>query len=156
MNIYLLLKVIHILSATVMVGTGFGTAFYLFWVNRSGSIAAQAVVSRWVAIADWCFTTPAVIIQPLSGLAMMHLAGWTFDMAWIYWTLILYGLAGACWLPVVWLQLKMRDMANQAYREGKDSLPEAYHRYQRYWEWLGYPAFLAMMVVYFLMVMKPM
>lgn len=156
MSLYLLIKVIHILSATVMVGTGFGTAFYLFWVNRSGNIAAQAVVSRWVAIADWCFTTPAVIIQPLSGLAMMHLAGWTFDMAWIYWTLILYSLAGACWLPVVWLQLKMRDMANQAHREGKDRLPETYRCYQRYWEWLGYPAFLAMMAVYFLMVIKPM
>lgn len=155
MSLYLLLKTIHILSATLMVGTGFGTAFYLFWANRSGSVAAQAVVSRYVAKADWWFTTPAVIIQPVSGVWMMMLSGWTFDMLWIYGAIALYCLAGACWLPVVWLQLRMRDIANTAHQNGKTTLPDEFRRYQRYWEWLGYPAFMAMLAVYFLMVMKP-
>ena len=74
MNTYLVVKTLHILSATLMVGTGFGTAFYLFWANRSGSVPAQAVVSKWVIKADWWFTTPAVIFQPLSGWWMMSQA----------------------------------------------------------------------------------
>ena len=78
MNAYLIVKTLHILSATLMVGTGFGTAFYLFWANRSGSVAAQAVVGRWVMKADWWFTTPAVIFQPLSGLWMLHYMGMPF------------------------------------------------------------------------------
>lgn len=153
---YLWVKALHVLSSVVMVGTGFGTAFYLFWANRSGSIAAQAVVSHWVAKADWWFTTPAVIFQPLSGLWLMHAAGWPYDAKWLMWTFGLYALAGVCWLPVVWLQLQMRDMAKQAHAEQQESLPNRYWRYARYWEWLGYPAFIAMMVVYFLMVLKPM
>ena len=91
MNAYLIVKTLHILSATLMVGTGFGTAFYLFWANRSGSVAAQAVVGKWVIKADWWFTTPAGIFQPLSDGAWL----------WVKWTLALYALAGACWLPVV-------------------------------------------------------
>ena len=79
MNTYLIVKTLHILSATLMVGTGFGTAFYLFWANRSGSVPAQAVVSKWVIKADWWFTTPAVIFQPLSGWWMMSQAHLSFD-----------------------------------------------------------------------------
>ena len=77
MNTYLIVKTLHIISATLMVGTGFGTAFYLFWANRSGSVAAQSVVSHWVIKADWWFTTPAVIFQPLSGLWMLYERGYT-------------------------------------------------------------------------------
>jgi len=111
MNAYLIVKTLHILSATLMVGTGFGTAFYLFWANRSGSVAAQAVVGKWVIKADWWFTTPAVIFQPLSGLWLLHQMGmpltWSGAWLWVKWTLALYALAGACWLPVVWLQIQM-------------------------------------------------
>ena len=155
MEYYLWVKALHILSSVLMVGTGFGTAFYLFWANRSGSVAAQAVVSRWVAKADWWFTTPAVIFQPLSGLWMIWVSGIPFDSKWLLWTFALYSLAGICWLPVVWLQLKMRDMAIAADAEGT-ALPERYWRYAKRWELLGYPAFIAMMTVYFLMVLKPM
>ncbi len=160
MNTYLIVKTLHIISATLMVGTGFGTAFYLFWVNRSGSIAAQAVVSKWVIKADWWFTTPAVVFQPLSGLWMLHYQGmpftWVGAWLWVKWTLILYVFAGACWLPVVWLQIKMAHQAMQAYVTGADTLPDHYRHYQRWWEWLGYPAFCITVVIYFLMVLKPM
>ena len=159
MNAYLIIKTLHIISSVLMVGTGFGSAFYLFFANRSNSIAAQAVVSKWVMRADYYFTTPAVIFQPLSGLWMLHYLGmpweWSEMWLWVKWTFALYALAGACWLPVVWLQIKMYKMAQTAYANGDSKLPPVYKKYQKYWELLGYPAFVAMVVVYFLMVMKP-
>jgi integral membrane protein len=159
MNTYLIVKTLHIISATLMVGTGFGTAFYLFWANRSGSVAAQSVVSHWVIKADWWFTTPAVIFQPLSGLWMLYERGYTvstmLEQTWVWMTLGLYILAGICWLPVVWLQIRMAKIAEQAHKENADTIPEPYWRYARRWELLGYPAFCATIVIYFLMVMKP-
>lgn len=151
---YLVIKWLHILSATLMVGTGFGTAFYMFFANRRGDVAAIAVVSRLVVLADWLFTTPAVIFQPLSGLLMILAAGYPLGSAWIVCSLALYALAGACWLPVVWLQLRMRDMASEAHACGA-ALPERYWRYERIWTALGFPAFGGLMVVYWLMVSKP-
>lgn len=154
MSMYFTIKTLHILSATLMVGTGFGTAFYLFWANRSGSVAAQSVVSRWVCRADWWFTTPAVIFQPLSGLWLAQHLGWPLTATWIWLTLALYALAGACWLPVVWLQLKMAKLAERAHADNT-AMPSAYWAYARRWELLGYPAFCATAVIYFLMVFKP-
>lgn len=156
MNTYLMMKTLHILSATLMVGTGFGTAFYLFWANRSGSVAAQSVVSKWVIKADWWFTTPAVIFQPLSGWWMLHTLGMPLTAKWVWLTLALYALCGACWLPVVWLQMQMSKIADAAHRDGDGQLPEPYWHYARCWEWLGYPAFCATLMIYFLMVFKPM
>jgi uncharacterized membrane protein len=154
MSTYLILKWAHILSSVVLVGTGFGSAFYMFFANRSGVVAAQAVVSRLVVRADWWFTAPAVVIQPLTGLWMAHLVGYPWSTPWIVASLILFVFAGLCWLPVVWLQLKMAEMAQRANQNG-DALPEAYWRYARFWEMLGYPAFAAMVVVFYLMVSKP-
>lgn len=151
---YLIVKTLHILSATILVGTGFGSAFYLFWTNRSGSVAAQTVVARWVIKADWWLTTPAGIFQPLSGLWLAHYAGFPLTARWIWLTFALYAFAGLYWLPVLWLQLRMAAMAEEAVAQEKP-LPSRYRRYARYWEWLGYPAFCAMVVVYFLMVLKP-
>lgn len=151
---YLAIKWLHILSATLLFGTGFGTAFYMFFANRSGNLQAMAVVTRLVARADWWFTTPAIVIQPLSGLWMAHLAGFPWSSRWIVWSLMLYGLAGICWLPVVWLQLKMRDMAAHAARSG-DVLPPRYWSYEKVWAALGFPAFGALLLVYWLMVHKP-
>lgn len=151
---YLTIKFIHVVSSVVLVGTGFGTAFYLFFANRSGSIAAQSVVSQLVVKADTWFTTPAVIVQPLSGFYMVYLAGIPLSTPWLAWAIGLYLLAGACWLPVVWLQLKLRDMAVTAH-ETQSALPTQYAQYARYWEILGYPAFVAMVAVFFLMVVKP-
>jgi uncharacterized membrane protein len=154
MNTYLLVKWIHVLSSVVMVGTGLGSAYYMFFANRSKSLAAQAVVTQLVVRADWWFTTPNVIIQPLSGLWLAHLAGFPLSTPWLALSLALYGLAGACWLPVVWLQIRMAAMAQDALSTGQ-ALPPLYWRYARRWEMLGYPAFAAMVVVFFLMVNKP-
>jgi uncharacterized membrane protein len=155
MNTYLLVKALHIMSSVLLVGTGFGSAFYLFFTNRAGSVQAIATVSRLVVRADWWFTTPAVVFQPLSGLWLAYAAGWTWDTPWLLASVILYLLAGICWLPVVWLQIRMQKIAACLAAEGDTRLPPIYWRYARIWECLGYPAFLAMIAVYFLMVVKP-
>ncbi|MDR1889545.1 MAG: DUF2269 domain-containing protein [Zoogloeaceae bacterium] len=154
MNTYLMIKWLHILSSVLMVGTGFGTAFYLFFVNRSRNVEAIAEVSRLVVRADTWFTTPAIIFQPLSGLWLMHEAGWTLQTGWIFISFALFFLAGACWLPVVWLQLRLRNMARSA-RDEQQPLPQQYWRIARIWEMLGYPAFIAVTAIFFLMVNKP-
>jgi len=151
---YLIVKTIHILSSVLLVGTGFGTAFYLYFANRSGSLEAQAVVSRYVVLADWLFTTPTVIVQPLTGFILAHWAGWPLTTPWLFWSILLYVLAGACWLPVVWLQMELRRMANDALAR-KQPLPARYWRFAKRWELLGYPAFFAMLAIFFLMVLKP-
>jgi uncharacterized membrane protein len=155
MNTYLLLKWLHIVSSVVLVGTGFGSAFYLFFANRSGSLAAQAVVAGLVVRADTWFTAPAVLIQPLSGYALARMAGWPLSSFWLSWALVLYLLAGACWLPVLFLQLRMARDAQAALRSGQ-ALAARYAQDARRWERLGYPAFIAMLLVFGLMVFKPM
>ena len=154
MSAYLILKTLHIISSVFLVGTGFGSAFYMFCANRSKSLEAQAVVSRFVVLSDWIFTTPAVVVQPTTGIAMLSMAGWPLSTPWVIWSIALYLFAGACWLPVVWLQIRMKRMADEAVRRG-GVLPARYWQYARWWEALGYPAFVAMAVVYFLMVTKP-
>lgn len=154
MNTYLIVKWLHILSSVLLVGTGFGTAFYLFFANRSGNVPAIAVVSLLVVRADTWFTTPAAIFQPLSGWWLMKQACWTFGTGWIAGSIGLFLLTGACWLPVLWLQLRLRDMAAVSAERG-EALPARYWRYARWWEWLGYPAFVAMLATFYLMAVKP-
>ncbi len=154
MSTYLLIKWLHVLSSVVLVGTGFGSAFYMFFGNRSGSVAAQAVISRLVVRADWWLTTPAAIFQPLSGIWLAHAAGWPLSTPWLALSMSLYVLAGACWLPVVWLQVQMARMAQAAAQDGT-ALPPEFQRHRRCWEGLGYPAFVAMLAVFYLMVAKP-
>lgn len=152
--IYLTLKWLHILSAILLFGTGLGSAFYKFMTDRRGNVAAIAETNRLVVIADWSFTTPAVILQPVTGIAMAMLVGWPLTTHWILVAFALYALAGACWLPVVWLQIRMRDLADTAVREGTP-LPPQYASFAKAWFWLGVPAFLAMVAVVALMVFKP-
>lgn len=154
MSLYLTVKWIHILSSVLMVGTGFGSAYYMFFVNRSRNLAAQAQVSRLVVRADWWFTTPAIVVQPLSGIFLAHLAGMPLSTPWIFWAFVLYFFTGLCWLPVVWLQVKMTAIANNCLTNGT-ALPKTYWVYAKRWELLGYPAFAAMLVVFYLMVAKP-
>jgi uncharacterized membrane protein len=154
MSLYLLYKLLHILSSVALVGVGAGSAFYLFFTLRTRNVEAIAQVSRLVVIADWCFTTPAILVQPLTGYLLMKTLGFTFAAHWIQWTLVLYVIAGACWLPVVWLQIRLRDMAAHASAQ-QAALPPLFWRYAKYWELLGYPAFIAMVVIYWLMVFKP-
>jgi uncharacterized membrane protein len=122
---YLLWKWLHILSSTLLFGTGIGTAFAMFLANRSGDVHAMAVVTRNVVLADWLFTLPMVIFQPISGYMMMRLAGIPLAIPWIRISFALYLLAVACWLPVVWLQFQMRDMAQEAAMSGASVLRRA-------------------------------
>jgi uncharacterized membrane protein len=151
---YLTAKWLHILSSTLLFGTGLGSAFYMFFASLSRDVRAIAVVTRYVVIADWAFTTPTVIIQPLTGLYLIHLVGYPLTSAWILWSIVLYFVAGAAWLPVVWLQIKMRDMAAIAART-ESELPERYWRYLRAWTALGVIAFMAVVVIFYLMVNQP-
>jgi uncharacterized membrane protein len=151
---YLLVKYVHVLSSTLLFGTGLGSAFYMFFTNRSGDVRAIAVVTRRVVWADWLFTAPTAIIQPASGLYLVHLAGMPLTLSWIAWSLGLFVLAGACWLPVVWLQIRMAAMAEQAVKEGT-ALPPLFWRYHYVWTGLGVPAFIAFVVIFYLMVAKP-
>jgi uncharacterized membrane protein len=149
------LKMLHILSMVLLFGTGLGSAFYKWMADRSGHVAHIAVTNRHVVLADWLFTTPTVIFQPISGFWMASLAGWPLSTPWIAFSLGLYVLAGACWLPVVWLQIRMAKIAAKAVA-GNVALPDAYWRMARLWFWLGVPAFISMVLVVALMVFKHM
>ena len=154
MDHYMLLKLLHVLSSTVLFGTGMGIAFFKWITDRSGDVRAIRVVTERTVLADWLFTTPAVIVQPVTGFAMVLLAGYPWFSSWIVWSVALYLLAGACWLPVVWLQIRMRDLARVADAAGAP-LPPPYWRYQRCWFLLGIPAFTALVGVFWLMLNKP-
>ncbi|MDH5360254.1 MAG: DUF2269 domain-containing protein [Gammaproteobacteria bacterium] len=151
---YLSLKYLHLLSMVLLFGTGLGSAFYKWLADRSGNVAHIATTNRHVVLADWLFTTPTVLFQPLSGIWMLNLLQVPLTTPWIILSLILFGIAGACWLPVVWLQIKMRQLADTAVKEHAP-LPTRYWHYQRIWFWLGVPAFMAMLGIVFLMVFKP-
>jgi uncharacterized membrane protein len=154
MNLYIGLKVVHVISSTILFGTGVGIAFFKWIVDRSGNVSAIRVVSERVVIADWLFTTPAIIVQAATGVALAKLAGFPLMHGWLVYAIALYLFAGTCWFPVVWLQMRMRDLARQADHDGK-ALPDLYHRYAHRWFWLGVPAFLSLLGVFWLMVAKP-
>ena len=151
---YLVVKWLHVLSSTVLFGTGLGTAFYMLAANRSGDVRAIAVVSRHVVLADWLFTTPTAVLQPATGFWLLALAGIPWTTGWVLWSLVLYVIAGACWLPVVWLQMRMAAMARVALAAGAP-LPPRFWRYHAAWVALGWPAFLAFVAIFYLMVVKP-
>lgn len=154
MNAYLWLKTVHILSATILFGTGLGTAFFKWITDRSGNVQAIRVVSERVVWADWIFTTPAVVVQPITGVLLARTLGFPLASGWVAHAIVLYVFAGACWLPVVWLQIRMRDLARDAAERGA-SLGEKYWRLARIWFWLGVPAFCAVLAIFALMVTKP-
>ena len=151
---YLILKWVHIVSSTILFGTGIGSAFYMFMANRSKDSASIHFAVRHVVIADWLFTTPAIILQLVTGIWLVIETGHEFSDFWVVLALALYVFAGICWLPVVWLQIKMRDMASQAILSG-DPLPAHYWKMDRWWIILGSLAFPAVMVIFYLMVFRP-
>jgi uncharacterized membrane protein len=151
---YLVVKWLHILSSTVLFGTGIGSAFYLLVASLSRDVRFTAGVTRWVVRADWLFTGTTAILQPATGVWLMQRAGFPLSASWLGWSIALYALAIACWLPVVWLQMRLRDVAAQAARDGHP-LPPAYWRYFRWWFALGVPALFAFLAVFWLMVAKP-
>ena len=153
MDDYLLLKTVHILSSTLLFGTGLGTAFHGWMANRSGDAAARRVVNRQVVLADWLFTTPAVIVQPVTGVWLALIAGHPLTSGWLVASMALYLLVGVCWLPVVGIQIEMRRIADRT--PAGEALPQRYFHLSRTWFLLGWPAFIGVIIIFWLMVAKP-
>ena len=154
MSLYLTVKLIHILSGAVLFGTGMGIAFFMVWANRTRDARTVAGVARIVVVADMVFTATAVVVQPLSGLWLIHLRGYSPWEPWLVVAYSLYGLTGAFWLPVVWIQLRLARLAEEAASLALP-LPTQYHRLYRLWFALGFPAFAAVIGIYAMMVFKP-
>lgn len=153
MSDYLTIKWLHVLSSTLLFGTGIGSAFYLLVSTVRRDPVIVAAVARIVVLADLLFTATTAVLQPLSGLWMMQLAGMTLEQRWLRWSVGLYAVAIACWLPVVWLQIRLRDLAAAAAARG-EPLPRAYDRLFAWWVALGVPAFFAFVAIFWLMVVK--
>ena len=151
---YVIVKWVHIMSSTVLFGTGIGSAYYMFFVSRTRDARAIAVVVRHVVIADWIFTAPTVVLQPLSGWYLASRAGYPWTASWLADSIGWYTFAIACWIPVVWMQMRMRDMAQRAVDRNED-LPAVYWRYLSWWVALGGWALVAFITIFFLMVSKP-
>lgn len=148
------LKFLHILGAMVLFGTGLGIAFFMWMAHRTGDAAIIAHTARTVVLADFVFTATAVVVQPLTGALLMEFTGYPWSQKWVVLSLGLYGFAGLCWLPVVWIQIRLRKLSAEAARRG-DPLPAAYHRLFRAWFVLGWPAFLAVLAILWLMIARP-
>jgi uncharacterized membrane protein len=152
---YAMAKWLHVLSSTLMFGTGIGTAYYMFFASRTADARVAAVVMTHGVRADWLFTATTMVFQPLSGWYLARLAGWPLHAPWLAWSIGLFVLTGLCWLPVVWLQLRMRDLAREAASDQR-ALPDRYWLLLKVWVALGMPALVAMLVIFYLMVNKPM
>lgn len=150
---YLILKYFHIISAILLFGTGLGSAFYKWMADRNGNIQNIAITNKNVVLADWLFTTPTVIFQPISGIWLASIAHMPLTSPWIMWSIVLYIIAGLCWLPVVYIQIKMKNISAQAVQDNTQ-LPQIYWKYAKIWFVLGVPAFIAMVLVVLLMTLK--
>jgi uncharacterized membrane protein len=154
MTWYLLTKWLHIISSTVLFGTGAGIAFFFLRAQRTRDPKIIAVVGREVVLADMVFTATAVVLQPATGVTLALISGYPLSTPWLMLSMVLYVLIGCCWLPVVWLQIRMRNLAIDAANHDL-RLPAIYQLYYRWWFALGWPAFIGVMVIFYLMVAKP-
>jgi uncharacterized membrane protein len=150
---YLVLKWIHILSAMLLLGTGLGSAFYVWRANRAGNLNAIRFVLRNVILADWLFTVPPIVLLPVTGVWLMRINGYPFSTLWLWLSLMLFGIAGLCWLPAAFLQYKMKALAEQA--PDKEQLSAVYWKHERLWSVLGAAAFPAVIAIFTLMIFKP-
>ena len=153
-DLILTLKVVHVLGAAVLFGTGLGIAFFMVMAHRTRDPALIAGTARIVVIADAVFTATAVVVQPLSGVALAGAIGYSLSEPWIVASIALYVLVGMCWLPVVWIQIQLRDIAAYAARHGA-TLPAGYFSLFRVWFILGWPAFVGVIAIFALMIWKP-
>jgi uncharacterized membrane protein len=151
---YFVLKFLHIIGAAVLLGTGAGIAFFMLMAHLGGKPAVIAGVARIVVIADFVFTATAVVVQPITGILLVWNVGYSFSDAWIVWSIVLYLVTGAFWLPVVWMQMRMRNLAASSVARGTD-LPHAYHRLFWWWFSFGFPAFIAVVAIFWLMITRP-
>lgn len=151
---YFTLQYLHVIGATVLLGTGAGIAFFMLWAHRTGDPRVIAGVARIVVTADFIFTATAVVVQPVTGFYLARFLGYPILDGWIALSLLLYAVTGAFWLPVVWMQIRMRDLAAAAAR-ADEPLPRAYHRLFRAWFVCGFPAFGSVLAILWLMVRRP-
>jgi uncharacterized membrane protein len=150
----LVLRWLHVIGACVLLGTGAGIAFFMLMAHRTGKAALIAHTARIVVIADWVFTATAVVAQPITGVLLAEAVGWKLSEGWIVVSLALYVVTGAFWLPVVWMQRRLRGLAEAA-AANDAPLPEEYHRLFRAWFLCGIPAFAAVLAILWLMVARP-
>ncbi|WP_422649666.1 Membrane protein [Cupriavidus sp. H18C1] len=151
---YMIVKWIHVVGSTLLFGTGVGSAFYLLAATLTRDSRAVAVTSRHVVIADWLFTASTAVLQPVTGYMLMRIANFSWELAWLRVSILLYVVAIACWLPVVWLQMRMRTVSAAA-AGAQAPLPPAYWRYFRWWFALGVPALFSFLAIFYLMIAKP-
>lgn len=152
--LYLALKYVHIIGATILFGTGLGIAFFLFVAVRTRDVATIAATLRIVVVADFVFTAPAVVVQLVSGIALATVLGISLAEPWVAGALGLYVLVGLCWLPVVAIQIRLLRLAEKA-REAGGPLPAPFQRLYRTWFALGWPALAGVLAILALMVWKP-
>ena len=154
MTTYFILKFLHLIGAAVLLGTGAGIAFFLLLAHRTGDTAVVAGVARIVVIADYAFTATAVVAQPVTGLLLARTVGYSLGEGWIVASMALYLFTGLFWLPVVWMQSRMRNLARAAHASG-EPLPAEYHKLFRLWFAFGFPAFTAVLAIFWLMIARP-
>lgn len=154
MDLYLIIKTIHILSSTILFGTGIGIAFFMFRSWFTDNLHEKLYAARNTVLADYLFTFPAVIVQPLSGIALIHMVGYDWTDFWLMATYGLYVLAGLCWLPVVWIQIQLKQMVAESVASNRP-LPARYNKLFKLWFALGWPAFIGLAAIFYLMVAKP-
>jgi len=152
MDFILALKLLHMLGATVLLGTGLGIAFFMWMAHRSGEARLIAHTAKIVVIADMVFTAVAVVVQPLTGAGLALAMGYALSEPWIVAAVALYLFVGLCWLPVVWIQIRLARLATAA---GDGALPAAYHKLFRIWFALGWPGFAGTIAIFALMIWKP-
>lgn len=147
---YKVLLLVHIIGVILFLGVGAGSAFYKFMTDRSKNIQAIVKVNSIVVLADWLFTTPAVLIQPISGVALAYVLNVSLMEPWLFVSIILYILSISLWLIAVYTQIKMKDISLDALEKGIE-LGDEYQKYVRWWIWLGIPSFLSMFLMMLLM-----
>ena len=154
MTVYFFVKYLHVIGAIVILGTGAGIAFFMLMAHRSGDAAFIARTAATVVIADMLFTLAAVILQPVTGGLLMMLSSTSFAERWLSASLVLYALAGLFWIPVIFMQIEMRDLASAA-AAGSQPMPPRYFTLFRRWFWFGIPGFSSVMIILWLMIAKP-
>ena len=152
--LYFTLKFLHVVGASVLLGTAAGIAFFMSLAHRQGSPRVIASVARIVVITDFVFAATAVIAQPVTGVLLALHADYPLNEGWMLFSILLYLPTGAFWLPVVWMQMRMRTLAAEAVETGAH-LPAEYHRLFRFWFAFGFPAFAAVLAIFWLMIAKP-
>lgn len=154
MTLYYFFKTLHILSAAVLFGTGLGIAFFMLRSRFTSNLQEKYYAARMTVLADYVFTLPAIVLQPLSGFALIHLTGLKGTESWLALSYLLYVVAGLCWLPVVWIQIQIKEMCRQAL-VSQIALPARYYRLFKIWFILGWPAFFSLVLIVYFMVAKP-